>query len=127
MKLTMQHLMSEAVQHHRDVSFQNALGGMVGMGTVGKGITPMDIDAIQTTPAESQPSGMEELSKAVSSIQADLNAFRTESRGRGKKKTNKDDKKEPLRCYNCNGENHMARNCMAPKKEKKESGKAGDQ
>jgi hypothetical protein len=123
-KLTMQHLMSEAVQHQKDLSIQ----GLGGMSTAaGKGPTPMDLDVIQTTPTVEPDTSP--------SLQAQINAIQTELRSgfRGKKKKRdanlKDDMetKGPFKCYNCGGANHMARHCMEPKKNSKESGKGQDQ
>jgi hypothetical protein len=118
-KLTMQHLMSEAVQHQKDLSLQS-FG--VSTGTpIGKGSTPMDLDVIQTAPASSEPDAMTAMRAQLNAIQAEM---RYRGPGRKKKRDAKDDK---IKCYNCGGENHMARHCVLPKKDKKESGKAQDQ
>jgi hypothetical protein len=125
-KLTMQHLMSEAVQHQKDLSLQS-FGGVSASTSIGKGPTPMDLDVIQATPtsAASEPDAMK-------AMQAQLNAIQTDIRQgyRGKKKRDAKDRnvkedKGPIKCYNCGGANHMARHCMEPKK--KESGKVQDQ
>jgi hypothetical protein len=79
----------------------------------------MDLDVIQTTPAEPD---------ATKTMQAELNALRAEIHHGCRKKQKRDSKdKEPLKCYNCGELNHVARYCTAVKKEKKESGKAQDQ
>jgi hypothetical protein len=72
----MQHLMSEAIQHQKDVSIQG-FGGMSGS-SASKGPTLMDLDVIQTTPAQtaSEPDAMK-------AMQAQLNSIHTKLRGRG--------------------------------------------
>lgn len=123
-KLTMQHLMSEAVQHQKDLALQS-FGAPAGT-PIGRGPTPMDLDVIQTTPtsAESEPDAMKAMQAQLNAIQTDL---RQGYRGRKKKRDAKDTKEDkgPIKCYNCGGANHMARHCMEPRK--KESGKAQDQ
>jgi hypothetical protein len=125
-KLTMQHLMSEAVQHQKDVSLQSF--GVMGSTSGGKGPTPMDLDVIQTNAApESAGDELKTMRTIEANVTAELNAFRTEFRGRKNfqpRRKDKDKAKEPFKCYNCGGANHMARHCTMPKKE---AGKAQDQ
>jgi len=88
-KLTIQHMMSEAVQHQKNLSLQSFAGT-----PIGKGPTPMDLDAIQVTPTE--PDTMQ-------TIQAQLNAIQTEIRSgyRGQKKKCEDkNHKGPIKCHN---------------------------
>jgi hypothetical protein len=87
--------------------------------------TPMDLDVIQTNTATSADPTSEEFKY----LRTELNAIRTEFRGRknfqpGRKDKDKEER-DPLKCYNCGGANHMARHCMMSKK--KEAGKAQDQ
>jgi hypothetical protein len=132
-KLTMQHLMSEAVQHQKEISLQSF--GVMGSNSGGKGPTPKDLDVIQTTAATTATAGadftvnkFDTMQTEIEATKAKLNAFRAEFRGhknfqpRGK---DKDKEKEPFKCYNCGGAGHMARHCLTPKM--KEAGKAQDQ
>jgi hypothetical protein len=132
-KLTMQHLMSEAVQHQKDVSLQNF--GVMGSTSGGKGPTPMDLDVIQTTAApksagdelKSAGDELKTMRTIEANLTAELNAFRIEFRGRKNfqpRRKDKDKAKEPFECYNCGGANNMARHCTMPKKE---AGKVQDQ
>jgi hypothetical protein len=86
-KLIMQHLMSEAVQHRKDISLQNL--GVMGSTSGGKGPTStlMDLDVIQTTATWAAPeSGSDELKTMQTEIEAKfmakLNAVLTKLRGR---------------------------------------------
>jgi hypothetical protein len=128
-KLTMQHLMSEAVQHQKDVSLQNV--GEMGSTSCGKGPTPMDLNVIQTTAgagADSTVNKLNTMQTDIETTKAELNAFWAEFRGRKNfqlRRKDTDEEKEPFKCYNCGGAGHMARHCSTPKK--KEAGKAQDQ
>jgi hypothetical protein len=125
-KLTMQHLMSEAVQPQKDVSLQNF--GVMGSTSGGKEPTPMDLDVIQTTAApESAGHELKAMRTIKAKLTAELNAFQTKLRGRKNFQPRRKDKnktKEPFKCYNCGGANHMARHCTMSKKE---VGKAQEQ
>jgi hypothetical protein len=124
-KLTMQHLMSEAVQHQKVVSLQTL--GMTRNTSGSKGPTPIDLDVIQTTVATSADSISDKFDTPRAEFNAELNTFRTESRSRTNfqpRRKHMAQEKEPFKCYNCKVANHLVRHCTMPKKE---AGKAQDQ
>jgi hypothetical protein len=82
-KLTMQHLMSKAIEHQKDVSLQSF--GVMGSTSGGKGPTPMDLDVIQTTVAITAAAGADStvnkfdtMQTKIEATKAKLNAFRAE-------------------------------------------------
>jgi hypothetical protein len=80
-KLTMQHPMSEAIQHQKDVCPQSF--GVMGSTSGGKGPTPMDLDVIKTTAAPESAGDESETMRTIEpNLMAELNVFRTELRGR---------------------------------------------
>jgi hypothetical protein len=121
-KLMMQQLMSEAIQHQKDVSLQN-------FGVMGS--TSMDLDVIQTTAASVVSAGKElkTMQTEIEVNKAGMNTFRTKFQCRENFQPRCKDKdkegKDPFKCFNCGEANYMARHCMMTRK--KEAGKAQDQ
>jgi hypothetical protein len=76
-KLTMQHLMSEAVQHQKDASLQSF--SVIGSTSGGKRSTPMNLDVIQTSAAPTSTGDELKTRRTIEpNMTAELNAFRTE-------------------------------------------------